>query len=439
MYRGWIGAACGAALIMAALAVPVAAAPAVPAPLSSVENVHPDIVGGTPAAQGEFPWMVQLTVGCAGALIRPNIVLTAAHCVGPSGPDSSIGAILNTVDLQRPGAIRTASNYVYRVPEFGGIGTPDWALVRLESSFTVPTLQLAVKPAYDNGTFTIAGWGATASGGPGELFLRKAQVPFVSDSLCSLMYGPYVSSTMICAGPSAGGADACDGDSGAPLFRRNPSNKWIAIGITSWSGAGCGVPNRPRVYTQISAFAREIQNWANALSPNPCGDVGCTTLSGAYISHYTGLDCFGTESFYTPYASGSIRWSWDGGGIAGVTKRTVTNRSWRDADGVCRNSWPNGNTLSGFVTIYRHPCGESSCTVLGGAYISHYTGLDCTGTEGYYTPYFGDGIRRSWDGGGIAGAVTQTLTTRSWRGTDMTCHNDWPGGNTLSGLVRIYR
>jgi hypothetical protein len=31
----------------------------------------------------------------------------------------------------------------------------------------------------------------------------------------------------------------------------------------------------------------------------------------------------------------------------------VTNRSYRDSSGTCYDSWPSGNTLSQFVTIYR--------------------------------------------------------------------------------------
>jgi hypothetical protein len=85
-------------------------------------------------------------------------------------------------------------------------------------------------------------------------------------------------------------------------------------------------------------------------------------------------------------------------------------------------------------------CPESSCTLIDNAYISHFSGLNCTGTEAYYTPYFFyDGIRRSWDGRGFAGTTLYTLTNRSWKGSDGACHNDWPGGNTLSDFVKIYR
>lgn len=85
-------------------------------------------------------------------------------------------------------------------------------------------------------------------------------------------------------------------------------------------------------------------------------------------------------------------------------------------------------------------CGEASCTPVQAAYISHFTSANCIGTESYYTAYFGfDGIRRSWDGKGIVGTTLRTETNRSWRGSDGACHNDWPGGNTLSNFVRVYR
>ncbi len=176
----------------------------------------------------------------------------------------------------------------------------------------------------------------------------------------------------------------------------------------------------------------------------PCGEASCNGVQAPYISHFTAAGCTGAESYYTPYfGSDGIRRSWDGGGCAGTAPQTVTNRSWRDAAGTCHDDWPSGNTLSGFVAVYRsHPChcGEGSCSPVQAAYISHFTGAGCTGTESYYTPYFGaDGTLRSWDGQGCTGTTPRTVTNRSWKGTDGQCHDDWPGGNTLSGFVSIYR
>jgi hypothetical protein len=168
-----------------------------------------------------------------------------------------------------------------------------------------------------------------------------------------------------------------------------------------------------------------------------CPEAGCTLVQGAYISHYTGANCTGQESYYTPYFGyDGIRRSWDGGGFTGITLVTLTNRSWKGTNGACHNDWPSGNTLSNFVRIYR----ETTTASVQGAYISHYTEANCTGQESYYTPYFGyDGIRRSWDGGGTVGTILYTATNKSWKGTNGACHNDWPSGNTLSDFVRVYR
>ena len=172
-----------------------------------------------------------------------------------------------------------------------------------------------------------------------------------------------------------------------------------------------------------------------------CGETTCTPVTATYISHFTNADCTGTESYYTPYFSNDgVRRSWNGTGMAGTILRTVTNRSYKDSGGCHTNAWPNGNTLSGFVTIYRSVCGEASCTPVTASYISHFTNADCTGTESYYTPYFNnDGVRRSWNGTGMAGTIQRTVTNRSYKDSGG-CHaNAWPNGNTLSGFVTIYR
>jgi phosphatidylserine/phosphatidylglycerophosphate/cardiolipin synthase-like enzyme len=174
-----------------------------------------------------------------------------------------------------------------------------------------------------------------------------------------------------------------------------------------------------------------------------CGEASCTPITAAYISHYTGADCTGDESYYTPYFNtDGVRRSWDGKGCAGTILRTVTNRSVRNSSGVCTNAWPTGNTLSGFVRVYRSGCncGEASCQPVQAAYISHFTGLACTGEESYYTPYFNnDGVRRSWDGKGCVGTQLRTLTHKSAKNSAGVCTDAWPNGNTLSGFVRVYR
>jgi len=223
------------------------------------------IVGGTRAAQGEFPFMVRLSMGCGGALYAKDIVLTAAHCVNGSGNNTSITATAGVVDLQSSSAIKVRSTKVLQAPGYNGIGK-DWALIKLAQPINLPTLKIATTTAYNQGTFTVAGWGANREGGSQQRYLLKADVPFVSDTACRSAYGSsFVAGEEICAGYlSTGGVDTCQGDSGGPMFRRDNAGAWVQVGITSY-GQGCARPNYPGVYTEVSTFASAIASAAAGL------------------------------------------------------------------------------------------------------------------------------------------------------------------------------
>ncbi|WP_406149971.1 S1 family peptidase [Streptomyces sp. NBC_01012] len=244
-----------AAVALATFSLQPSNASAAPAP----------IVGGTRAAQGEFPFMVRLSMGCGGALYAQDIVLTAAHCVDGSGKDTSITATGGTVDLQSSSGVTVRSTEVLQAPGYDGVGK-DWALIKLAEPIDQPTLKIADSSAYDTGTFTIAGWGAATEGGGQQRYLLKATVPFVSDATCQQAYGgDLVPGEEICAGNvSDGGVDSCQGDSGGPMFRKDDAGAWIQVGIVSW-GEGCARPGYPGVYTQVSAFASDIASAASDL------------------------------------------------------------------------------------------------------------------------------------------------------------------------------
>ena len=56
-----------------------------------------------------------------------------------------------------------------------------------------------------------------------------------------------IATSMLCAGYSQGGKDACSGDSGGPLFVEGGEGvPPVEIGVVSW-GFGCGAPNTPGV------------------------------------------------------------------------------------------------------------------------------------------------------------------------------------------------
>jgi secreted trypsin-like serine protease len=227
---------------------------------AQADDIWPQVVGGTPAAQGEFPWMVRLSMGCGGALYTPTLILTAAHCVGATGNNTSIGVTQGVIDLQDPARTTRTSNYVLRAPGYNGDGK-DWALIRISSPINgVPLLRLATDTSLHNGNFQVMGWGATSSGGGQQRFLRKAEVPFITDTQCRSAsgYSGLIAAEEICAGNwTSGGVDTCQGDSGGPMTKRNASGEWIQVGIVSW-GIGCAGAMAPGVYTEVQFFASAI-------------------------------------------------------------------------------------------------------------------------------------------------------------------------------------
>jgi hypothetical protein len=174
-----------------------------------------------------------------------------------------------------------------------------------------------------------------------------------------------------------------------------------------------------------------------------CGEASCVPAQGAYISHFSGPNCTGTESYYLPYDNSAYQCrTWDGTGQCGTSPHPVSNRSYRDSSGCHPDAWPAGNSLENFVTVYRtttDPCTEASCNLAQAAYISHFSGPGCTGTESYYLPYDGYAYQcRTWDGKGQCGTVQRSVTARSYL-YNGTCYDAWADGNPLTGMVTVYR
>ncbi|KAF3042682.1 hypothetical protein E8E12_007228 [Didymella heteroderae] len=238
------------------------AATAAPTPQDSV-----DIVGGTTAQAGDFPFIVSLQRSgshfCGGSLLNANTVITAAHCtVGQTASSLSVRA--GSLNRNSGGTlVRVSSIKVH--PSFSSSTlTNDVAIWKLATSIptssTVGYASLAASgsdPA-SGSTSTVAGWGTTSSGGSSPTTLRKVDVPIVSRATCRNNYSvSEITDTMFCAGVATGGKDSCQGDSGGPIV---DSSKTL-IGLVSW-GDGCAQAGKPGVYARVGALRSFID--ANA-------------------------------------------------------------------------------------------------------------------------------------------------------------------------------
>jgi trypsin len=227
---------------------------------ASAQDFEAQIIGGDPAAEGQFPYIVALADAsdpsfnyCGGQLVEADVVLTAAHCTVGSDPSDVVirhgDTDIAETDVYEVEDIVIASNYNSSTMR------NDWSLIKLTEAIPgAVTVPLATSDPNNHGTLTVAGWGTTESGSTSDDLLY-VDVPYVTDAQCRSAYGSeFNAATMLCAGDLAnGGVDSCQGDSGGPLV--NASG--VLVGIVSW-GYGCAEPGNPGVYTNVGALYGNI-------------------------------------------------------------------------------------------------------------------------------------------------------------------------------------
>lgn len=236
------------------------------------------IMGGLSALPGSHPWLAAIYIGdgfCAGSLILPCWVVSAAHCFAHSPRKTSVTVVLGqqlfntTTDVTQTFEI---DRYIF-YPEYSVFkrNEHDIVLIRLKRkdgacAKKTPFVQTICLPEdgiiFEEGHMCdISGWGRMNEAETDyATVLQQAIVPIVSDNKCSSpeVYGSDLSENMICAGYFECDRDACQGDSGGPLACQQDKISYL-YGIVSW-GDGCGRVNKPGVYTKVSNYIQWINS-----------------------------------------------------------------------------------------------------------------------------------------------------------------------------------
>jgi trypsin len=247
-------------LAVAATAVAVA---------SNVEAAE-EIVGGVQATAGAYPWMVSLGSGgrhfCGASLIAPDVVLTAAHCIG----SRTITVRVLGGGLTSSGSEDIAVKAQIKHPNYNSATSGhDMAILLLSKSSSIPPVD------FDKGTedwagisSRVIGWGTLSSGGGSPTNLQQVDVPVRTNDECdSLSYPGKITDTMVCAGIPEGGIDSCQGDSGGPQFVM-VNGKPVVMGVVSW-GYGCASPNRFGVYARVNSMLPFMSNYVSVVDGTP--------------------------------------------------------------------------------------------------------------------------------------------------------------------------
>ncbi|XP_009887796.1 PREDICTED: mast cell protease 1A-like [Charadrius vociferus] len=244
------------------------------------------IIGGSEAKPHSRPYMAYLSIRnvshegtCGGFLIRPDAVLSAAHCVnGTHQSYVSEGKVAIIVILGAHNVYKELSWQVFHIKHW--VIHPNYSrdidenyimLLKLNlkakktkevSPIDLPSHNEQVKPET---TCEVAGWGDTSIPSKMPSVLMKADLKVQRGEVCKASFNnDYLEQSMICVGDEDGNKASFKGDSGGPLVCNGKAH-----GIVSYGPKYCIFPE---VFTRVSYFEpwirQELRKFALQVLPD---------------------------------------------------------------------------------------------------------------------------------------------------------------------------